>query len=148
MRNMKRISIVICGLILLGLWWYWERPLPLHGLLPSETWMKVELEQMLPDNPAGDLKFADPPLDEVLDIMPAIRVTRAEVRPYLEEECFRMTLYKEEAWPTVLYVGSTGRIAIAADMQFDDWKHYEGGEGLYLYLYHLSKTPPGMVPVE
>ena len=148
MRKIKRFGIMVCGLILGGLWWYWARPLPLHELLPEETWTRMELEQILPNNLAGDLKFADPPLDEVLAVLPAIRVNRTEARSYLDDECFRITLYKEEAWPTVLYVGSTGRVDIAVDMQFDDWKYYEGGEALYLYIYNLSKNLSGMIPVE
>ena len=150
MRKIKRIGLVVCGLVLLfgALWWYWARPLPLHELLPDVSWTRMELEQMLPDNPAGDLKFADPPMEELLALLPAIRVSRAEGRPYLEDECFRITLYKEEAWPTVLYVSSTGRVDIAADMQFDNWKFYEGGEALYLYLSTLSKTLSGTLPVE
>ena len=108
----------------------------------------MELEQMLPNNLAGDLEFQDPPMEEILELLPAVRVTRAEKRHYLDDECFRITLYKGEAWPTVLYVGSSGRIDIAADMQFDDWKNYEGGEALYRYLYNLSQNLAGTVPVE
>lgn len=150
MRKIKGIGLAVCGLVLIfgSLWWYWERPLPLYELLPDVSWTRMELEQMLPDNPAGDLKFADPPMEELLALLPAIRVSRAEGCHYLEDECFRITLYKGEAWPTVLYVGSTGRVDIAADMQFDDWKYYEGGEALYLYIYNLSKNLSGMVPVE
>ena len=150
MKNLKKITAAICLLALVngGLWWYWERPLPLDRLIPQEQWVRMELEQMLPNNLAGDLEFQDPPMEEILELLPAIRVTRTEKRPYLDDECFRITLYKGEAWPTVLYVGSSGRIDIAADMQFDDWKNYEGGEALYRYLYNLSQNLAGTVPVE
>ena len=150
MKNLKKITAAICLLALVngGLWWYWERPLPLDRLIPQEQWVRMELEQMLPNNLAGDLEFQDPPMEEILELLPAIRVTRTEKRPYLDDECFRITLYKGEAWPTVLYVDSSGRIDIAADMQFDDWKNYEGGEALYRYLYNLSQNLAGTVPVE
>lgn len=150
MKNLKKITAAICLLALVngGLWWYWERPLPLDRLIPQEQWVRMELEQMLPNNLAGDLEFQDPPMEEILELLPAVRVTRAEKRHYLDDECFRITLYKGEAWPTVLYVGSSGRIDIAADMQFDDWKNYEGGEALYRYLYNLSQNLAGTVPVE
>ena len=108
----------------------------------------MDLEHMLPGNLAGDLKFDDPPMEEFLELLPGIRVTRGEERPYLDDECFRITLYKGEAWPTVLYVGSTGRVDIAADLDFDHWKNYEGGEALYLYLSILSQTLSGTLPVE
>ena len=150
MKNLKKITAAICLLALVngGLWWYWERPLPLDRLIPQEQWVRMELEQMLPNNLAGDLEFQDPPMEEILELLPAVRVTRAEKRHYLDDECFRITLYKGEAWPTVLYVDSSGRIDIAADMQFDDWKNYEGGEALYRYLYNLSQNLAGTVPVE
>ena len=109
---------------------------------------KMDLERMLPDNPEGDLKFEHAPLEDVLAMLPAIRVTRAEGNLNLEDDCFRITLYKGEPWPTVMYVSSTGRVDIATDMQFDNWKYYEGGEALYLYLSTLSKTLSGTLPVE
>ena len=150
MKKAQKIAIIFSVFVLLtaALWWYWERPLPLDRLIPQEQWVRMELEQMLPNNLAGDLEFQDPPMEEILELLPGARVTRAEKRHYLDDECFRITLYKGEAWPTVLYVGSSGRIDIAADMQFDDWKNYEGGEALYRYLYNLSQNLAGTVPVE
>ena len=150
MKKAQKIAIVFSVLVLLtfALWWHWERPLPLDRLIPQGQWVRMELEQMLPNHLAGDLKFQDPPMEEILALLPAVRVTRTEQLPYLDDDCFRITLYKGEGWPTVLYVGSSGRIEIAADMQFNDWKYYEDGEALYLYLYNLSKTLPGAVPVD
>ena len=150
MRRITRIGRILCVLILIlgGLWWYWERPLPLHDLLPEETWVRMELEQISSAGPAEDWKFVDPPMDAVLAALPGIRVTRAEARPYLDDNCFRITLYKGEAWPTVLYVGSTGRIDIAAELNFEDWKCYEGGEALYQYLSVCSKTLTAVTSVE
>ena len=149
MKKAQKIVIVFSVLVLLtaALWWYWERPLSLDTLLPEEQWVRMELEQMLPNNLTGDLRFQNPPMEKILELLPAVRVTRAENRPYVDDECFRITLYKGEAWPTVLYVGSSGRVEIAADMQFDDWKCYEGGEALYRYLYHLSQNLAGTVTV-
>lgn len=148
MKKAKRIPMAVCLLVLVALWWYWERPVPLDELLPDETWVGMELEQMCSANLAGDLEYIDPPMDAVLELLPGIRVTRAEGRPYLEDSCFRITLYKGESWPTVLYVGSTGRVDIAADMQFDNWKYYEGGEALYQYLSNLSKTLSAVFPAD
>ena len=150
MKNLKKITVIIFLFALVngGLWWYWEKPMPLDSLLPDEQWKKMDLERMLPDHTAGDLKFEHAPLEDVLALLPAIRVTRAEGKPYLEDDCFRITLYKGEPWPTVMYVSSTGRVDIAADLDFDHWKNYEGGEALYLYLSTLSKTLSGTLPVE
>ena len=108
----------------------------------------MDMERMLPANPTGDLKFEHAPLEDVLEMLPTIRVTRAGRKLHLEDDCFRITLYKGEPWPTVMYVSSTGRVDIATDMQFDNWKYYEGGEALYLYLSILSKTLSGTLPVE
>ena len=150
MRKIKGIGIAVCGLVLIlgSLWWYWEHPLSLHDLLPEETWVRMEMEQIFSAGPTEDRKFVDPPMDAVLALLPAIRVTRAEKRPYLDDKCFRITLYKGEAWPTMLYVGSTGRIHIAADLNFDDWKCYEGGEALYQYLYLCSRTLSTVISAE
>ena len=146
---MNRVKMALCTIILLiaGLWYYWERPLALADVIPQENWVRMEMEQMLPSELTGDLKFEDPPMEEILSLFESIQVTRTEKSRQLDDESFRITFYKEEAWPTVMYVGSTGKIWIAADMQFDDWKHYEGGEGVYIFLTNLSKTLSAAIPV-
>lgn len=150
MKNLKRITAAFFLLALINgsLWWYWEKPMPLDSLVPDEQWKKMDLEWMLPDHSAGDLKFEHAPLEDVLAMLPAIRVTRAEGKRHQEDDCFRITFYKGEPWPTVMYVSSTGRVDIAADMDFDHWKNYEGGEALYLYLSILRQTLSGTLPVE
>ena len=109
--------ICILSLVLAGLWWYWERPMPLNQLLPKEQWVRMQLEQMLLEKLTGDMAFAEPPLEDFLENLPSIRVNRAEKNPAVEDESFRITLYKGEAWPTVMYVSPSGRISIAADMK-------------------------------
>lgn len=150
MKKAKITAIIFLALALVmgGLWFYWERPFPLHTLIPEEQWVRMEMEQMLPGNMAGDMKFVDPPMAEFLEILPSIRVSRTEERPYVEEESFRITLYKGEAWPTVMYISPTGRIHIAANLQFDDWKDYEGGEALYQYLSLCSGNLSAILPAE
>ena len=142
MMKARKICIAICTVIFAaaGLWFYWEKPIPLGDQLPEEAWVKMELEQMLPRNPSGDIAFEEVPMEDILRQIQILRVTRAEENRLLDDECFRITLHKEKAWPTVIYVGSTGRIHVAVDMQFDDWKNYEGGEALYVYLSNLSET--------
>lgn len=150
MKKTKPIAMAICVLLLVigGLWWYWEYPLALNERIPEENWVRMEMEQMLPYNMSGDLTYEDPPMEDVLALLPAIRVTRAQSSNFVEDDSFRITLFKGEAWPTVMYISPTGKIQIAAEMDFDNWKCYEGGEALYQYLYIQSKTLTALLPVE
>lgn len=150
MKKTKRIAAVICMLFLVlgGLWWYWEYPHPLNELIPDENWVRMEMEQTLPYNMAGNLVFEDPPMEDVLALLPAIRVTRAQNSNHVEDDSFRITLFKGEAWPTVMYISPTGKIQIAAELDFANWKCYEGGEALYQYLYTCSKTLTALLPLE
>ena len=150
MKKTKRIAAVICMLLLVlgGLWWYWEYPHPLNELIPDENWVRMEMEQTRPYNMAGDLTFENAPMESVLALLPAVRVTRAQNSNYVEDDSFRITLFKGEAWPTVMYISPTGKIQIAAELDFDNWKCYEGGEALYQYLYTCSKTLTALIPLE
>ena len=150
MKKTKLIATVICVLLLVigGLWWYWEYPLALNEQIPNENWVRMELEQTHPYHMTGNLVFEDPPMEEILALFPAIRVTRAQNSNFVEDDSFRITLFKGEAWPTVMYISPTGKIQIAAEMDFDNWKCYEGGEALYQYLYIQSKTLTALLPVE
>ena len=150
MKKTKRIAAVICMLLLVlgGLWWYWEYPHPLNELIPDENWARMEMEQTRPYNMAGDLTFENPPMESVLALLPAVRVTRAQNSNYVEDDSFRITLFKGEAWPTVMYISPTGKIQIAAELDFNNWKCYEGGEALYQYLYTCSKTLTVLLSLE
>lgn len=150
MTKAKKIAIAICVLALVigGLWLYWERPIPLGDLIPEEEWVGMDLEQMVPTNPNGDIKFEEPPMEEILTQIRILRVSRDEENRLGDDEAFRITLYKRDAWPTVIYVKSTGEVHVAADMQLDGWKYYKGAEALYVYLSNLSQTLPAVVPAE
>ena len=142
----KWIFLNILIVFLIGLWLYWEYPVPLSDCLPHEDWVKMDLELQVQSDLAGDIWFSELPMEQILTQLDATSVTRAAEQRHLDDKCFRITLYKGEAWPTVIYVGVTGRISVAADMQFDDWKYYEGGEVLYTYLSALALDLPAVYP--
>lgn len=144
----KWLYVVVIAVLAAGLWLYWECPMSLGKCLPEEAWIKMDMELQIQSNLAGDIRFSEIPVEQVLDQIDVTRVTRAREKRYLDEECFRITLYKGEAWPTVMYVGNTGRVDVAADMQFDDWKYYEGGEGLYHFLSFLSQNLPATYSIK
>ena len=79
--------------------------------------------------------------------MGAVQLTRAEKRPYLDDYYFQINLYKGEPYPTMLYVGNTGRVQIARELDFDHWQHYEGGEELYRWLESYSRTLPAVMEI-
>lgn len=133
-------------LLLLGLWLYWEYPISLLDRLPKENWVRMELEKQVQSDLNGDTLYMDIPMEQILTQLDGTTVSRAAKKEHLEDEVFRITLYKGEAWPTVIYVGPSGRVDVAADMQFDDWKYYEGGEVLYTYLKALTLDLPAVYP--
>ena len=147
MTTAKKFAVAFCVLALAvgGLWWYWEYPVPLDRLIPEEQWVRMEMEQSLSHS---NMVFEDPPMEDVLALFPAIRVTRAQNSDYVEDGSFRITLFKGEAWPTMMYVSLSGGIKIAAALDFDNWKCYEGGEALYQYLDTCSKTLTALLPAE
>ena len=147
MTTAKKFAVAFCVLALAvgGLWYYWEYPVPLDRLIPEEQWVRMEMEQSLSHS---NMVFEDPPMEDVLALFPAIRVTRAQNSDYVEDDSFHITLFKGEAWPTMMYVSPSGGIKIAADMDFDNWKCYEGGEALYQYLDMCSKTLTALLPAE
>lgn len=120
MTTARKFAVAFCvfALVAGGLWWYWECPISLENLIPEEKWVRMEMEQTLPHNMAGNLVFKDPPMEDVLSLLPAIRVTRAQNSNFVEDNSFRITLYKGEAWPTVMYVSPSDGIKIAAELDF------------------------------
>lgn len=133
------IALLVLVLVIGGLWFYWERPLSLGDLIPQEAWTGLELLQDDATNTGTFITFQDPPLEEILTQISATRVTRAEKDRLLEEKHFQIMLKKGSPYPTMLYVEENGQIHVAAELDFDHWENYEGGEELYTYLSILSQ---------
>ena len=142
------IAVLVLALVIGGLWIYWERPLSLGALIPQEVWLRLELQQDDGANTGDCVKFQEPPMEDILTQIQATRVTRAEKDRLLGEKYFQLLLYKGESYPTMLYVEENGQIHVAAELDFDHWKNYEGGEELYTYLSILSKNLPALYPAE
>lgn len=138
--KLLNVAIPFC----IGLWLYWEYPVSLSDCLPEENWVRMDMEKQIQSDLVGDIRYTEIPMEQILTQLDATSVSRAAEKRDLDDEVFRITLYKGEAWPTVIYVGPTGRIDVAADMRFDDWKCYEGGEILYTYLTTLTMDLPAV----
>ena len=149
MSKAKKTGIVMFLLVLAAaiLWLYWERPLSLGERIPQEAWVRMELNRDDGTNTGDYVVFQEPPIDEILNQIQATRVNRAQKDRLLEGNYFQLLLYKGEAYPTMLYVEENGQIHIAAELDFDHWKNYEGGEELYRYLSNLSQRLPAIYPM-
>lgn len=141
------IAVLVLLLVIGSLWFYWERPISLGKRIPQEAWSGLELLQDDATNTGTFITFQAPPLDEILDQIQATRVTRASKDRLLEGKHFQIILKKGLPYPTMLYVEENGQIHVAADLDFDHWKNYEGGEELYAYLSILSKNLSATYPV-
>ena len=137
MRN-KKALLAICVLLLVlcaALWMYWERQIPMIELLPDEDWVKLEMS--FSEAGTGDREMDPPELGKVLEAIGKTNVTRGPEYKDVSGS-FRLALYKGEGYPTVIYVAEDGKIAIAAEMDVDNWRYYEGGEELYEALLELT----------
>ena len=141
------IAVLVLLLVIGSLWFNWERPISLGKRIPQEAWSGLELLQDDATNTGTFITFQAPPLDEILDQIQATRVTRASKDRLLEGKHFQIILKKGLPYPTMLYVEENGQIHVAADLDFDHWKNYEGGEELYAYLSILSKNLSATYPV-
>ena len=137
MRN-KKVLLAICVLLRVlcaALWMYWESKIPMIELLPDEDWVKLDMS--FSEAGIGDREIDPPELGKVLTAIGKTKVTRGPEYKDVSGS-FRLALYKGEGYPTVIYVGEDGKIAIAAEMDVDNWRYYEGGEELYEALLELT----------
>lgn len=145
----KTGAIFLAAALLIGvLWFYWEYPVSLGSRIPEATWVKVELRQEEGAATGAYIEFLEPPLDEILTQLDATRVTRMGKDRLLDGKYFQLLLYKGEAYPTMLYVEENGQIHVAAELDFDHWKNYEGGKTLYSYLSNLSQRLSAVYPAK
>ena len=144
----KAVMIFLVVALLLGfLWCYWEWPMTMNSLLPEENWVRAELRWCSVADSYYESEFENVELDRLLQQMGAVRLTRSEKRPDLDDHYFQINLYKGEPYPTMIYVGNTGRVQIARELDFDHWEHYEGGEDFYRWLESYSRTLPAVMEI-
>ena len=142
MAERKRLLIAALGILLLlsGLWLYWEWPMTMASLLPEENWVRAELRWGSVTSSYYVPEFVNPDPDRILSQMGAVKLTRAEERDHLDDRYFQIILYKGEPYPAMIYVGDTGNVQIARELDFDHWQNYEGGEAFYRWLENYSEN--------
>lgn len=140
-KKIGRIFLVIV-LLIGGLWFYWEWPMNMDSLIPEENWVRAELRWSSIASSYYVPEFENMELDRLLTQMGAVKLTRAEERDYLDDQYFQILLFKGEAYPTMIYVGDTGNVQIARELDFDHWKCYEGGADFYRWLESYSQKLP------
>ena len=136
---MKKRGILILMVLLLAaacfFGWY-RQELNLADRIPQESWVRAEVRYGTPGEGDSETDFDD--LQALLAAIDHTTVTRrSEFDGYLTPY-FRITLYKGEAYPTLITVGEDGSIAIAAGLDFDHYSYYRDGEELYQALLDLA----------
>ena len=134
------LGFLIVMLVVLCAWAYWEREIPMSDLLPDADWTDVRILMGDTDSPEREQELASPPMEEILAAVSEARVTRDTKNSHLDDSYFQIYLCSEEGYPTVVYVNRNGRLQIAADMDFDHYQYYEGGESLYKALESICAS--------
>lgn len=137
-KAIPRLLIVM--LVVLCAWAYWEREIPMSDLLPDADWTGVRILMGDTDSLEREQEYAQPPLEKILAAVSETRVTRGTKNSYLDDSYFQLYLCPEKGYPTVVYVNRNGRLQIAADMDFDHYQYYEGGESLYKALESICAS--------
>lgn len=128
------LGFLMAVLVIVGIWAWWEREIPLMDLLPDTAWTSVRLLVGDTNSPEREQELAEPPLEDILTAVSEAKVTRASRNFHLDDRYFQFYLCPEEGYPTVVYVNQNGRLQIAANMVLDHYEYYEGGENFYKAL--------------
>lgn len=115
--------------------WY-RADLALADRIPQENWGRCEVFLGKPG--VGDSEVHLDDLQGLLDAIDCTTVTRRSEFKGFFTPYFRITLYKGEAYPTLIHVAENGDISIAAELDLDHYSYYRGGEELYQALLELT----------
>lgn len=128
------LGFLMAVLVIVGIWAWWERAIPLMDLLPDTAWTSVRLLVGDTNSPEREQELAEPPLEDILTAISEAKVTRASRNSHLDDNYFLLYLCPQKGYPTVVYVNQNGRLQIAANMDLDHYQYCEGGENLYKAL--------------
>lgn len=139
MTRFRKICIAICvlALVIAGLYLYWETEIPLTNMLPDEDWTKVQLFVGDPGVGESEWEGALAP-EDILAAVNQTKVTRGPEFSGMSQPYFHLYLIHENGYPTTITAVENGQVAVAIEMDFDNYRYYEGGEELYQALLALT----------
>lgn len=137
MSKKSFLAGLLVFVLVVAAWFYWEQTFTLNSVLPEENWVRAEIHIGTPG--VGDEQWQGTvDLEAVLTALEYARVSRGPEFSGMTQPYFQLTLYKGEAYPTHITVVKNGQVSVAEELDFDNYKYYEGGDWLYAALLTLT----------
>lgn len=138
MKKMK-LLIPLVILVCIGCLFAWYgMELELADQLPREEWTRAEVRPVEAGVGAREVVLEDP--QALLEAIADTTVTRRQ-EFHSVAPGFEILLYRDEGYPTLMYVVDNGSISIAKELDLDHYTYYEGGQDLYRKLLELTEKP-------
>lgn len=148
MSRKKMIFGTIAALLLaLGDFLYWTLPFSLGKAVPKEDWNGAQLWYYDENFDMRELVIDEETLQKIVTNIDAERVTNRPRFRTISQPYFQLYLYHGTGYPCSFTIVENGDISIAAELDTDHRKYFDGGEELYAYLRYASKNLPATFPV-
>lgn len=142
-KRWRIVAVLAVLLLFLGDYLYWTTPFYLKRVIPGEEWTKAQLWYYNEHFDAQEILVDGETLQKIMSGFNAERVTNRPGFRTLSQPYFMLYLYYDEGCPCSVTIVENGDISIAAELDTDHRKYFDGGEELFEYLktFVPGKTP-------
>lgn len=135
-------AVLALAFLLTGIWLYGNVYFPLGDAMPDETWTKAKLWYYDEAFHSREIEIDEVTFSKLVPVLESERVSHRQAFAGMSQPYFQLYLYHDTGYPTVFYIVENGDIAVAAELDADRYRHFDGGEELYACLRILTKNLP------
>lgn len=145
-RKKKIFAVVAILLLFLGDFLYWTIPFSFEKALPKENWTKAQLWYYDEYFDMREITIDENTLKQIVTSLKGGQVTNRPRSRFRSLPDFELYLYSDRFLTCSINISENGDISVAAELETDRRKHYDGGEELYVMLKNLTSQLPAFFP--
>lgn len=135
----KLLAIFVCLLLFLGDFLYWTIPFSFGKVLPEENWAKAQLWYYDEHFEMREIPIDESTLQQIVTSLKGGQVTNRPRSRFRSLPDFELYLYSNRSLPCSINISDNGDISVAAELDTDHRKYFDGGQELYQALLALSQ---------
>ena len=140
MSRKKKLLVMLALLLpFLADYLYWTTPFSLGKVLPEENWAKAQLWYYDEHFDVREIPIDESALQQIVISLKGGQVTNRPRSRLRSLPDFELYLYAERILPCSINISENGNISVAAELDTDHRKYFDGGQELYQALLALTE---------
>ena len=138
-RKKKLPVLLVVLMLLLADFLYWTVPFSLDRAIPEDNWTRVQLWYYDEHFNMREILIDNADLEQIVTSLKGGQVTNRPRSRFRSLPDFELYLYSDSSLPCAINISENGNISVAAELDTDHRKYFDGGEEMYQVLLTLIR---------